>query len=219
MSAHGPLATPETTTRRQSALVVAGLAAVGVLAGVVAKAADESGITWAGDLGTYPAAWVLTVALIGRAASTWRTAAMRAAAFFATMTLAYYAYAAWVLGFGWNRLLPVWLILSATAVAGAAVASWWGTRRAGPLPGALMGLAAGIALAGGSVQRLFWVWTGVMPELAARPVQAAVDVVTALVLTLVLPRRWSTRLWAIVLAVPMVWLAGRCLDLLYTVVS
>jgi hypothetical protein len=36
VSASGPLATAETTSRRQSALVVAGLAAVVVLAGILA---------------------------------------------------------------------------------------------------------------------------------------------------------------------------------------
>jgi hypothetical protein len=35
------------------------LALVGALAGVTTKAADGSPWTWAADLGTYPAAWVL----------------------------------------------------------------------------------------------------------------------------------------------------------------
>ena len=182
--------------------VLGGLAALGVLGGIAAKAGDESGWEWAGDLGSYPAAWVLAVALIGRAAPTWRAAAARAAGFIAVMTVAYYAYAAWVLGFGWNRLLPVWLILSATAVAGAAVAAWWGTRRIGPLPGALMAGAAGIVLAG-----------------PGAGVQLVVDVAVAVVLVLLLPRHGSTRACAVVLAVPMAWLAGRGLDLLAALVS
>ena len=192
----------------------AGLALLGVLAGLVAKAADESGVTWAGDLGTYPAVWVLAVALIGRAAPSWRAAALRAAVFFAAMTVAYYAYAAWVLGLGWNPLLSVWLILSATAVACAAVAAWWGTRWAGPPAGALMAAAAGIALAGGSVQRLYLWWRGDLLDAVVRPVQAVVDVVVAVVLVLVLPRHRSTRLWGLVLVVPMAWLARIGLDLL-----
>jgi len=51
------------------------LVVAGVLAGIAAKAADESGRRWAADLGSYPAAWVLAVALIGRCAGTPRAAA------------------------------------------------------------------------------------------------------------------------------------------------
>jgi hypothetical protein len=204
------------TRRRPAELVlVGGFVLLGVLAGIAAKAADESGVAWAAVLGSDPAAWVLAVALIGRCSRTLPLAAGRAAAFFAAMTVAYYAWAAQVLGFGWSPQLGPWLLLSTTAVAGAAVASWWGTRRSGPLPGALMALAAGIALAGGAVRQLYWTWTGELPDLAARPVQAAVDVVTALVLVLVLPRSWSTRLWALALTWPLAWLSASLLERLY----
>jgi hypothetical protein len=197
--------------------VPAGLAVLGLLAGVLAKAADESGLAWAAELGSRPAVWVLAVALIGRAAPTWRAAALRAAAFFAAMTLAYYAWAAWVLGFGWNRLLPVWLVLSATAVAAASVAAWAGTRRAGALPGAAMAAAAGIALAGGSVQRLYRVWTGDLPGAAVRPVQLVVDVVVAALLVAALPRHGRTRAWAAALLVPLAALAAVGVQWLYRV--
>jgi hypothetical protein len=193
---------PETTTDRLSGRVFAGFALLGVPAGIAAKAADESGLTWAAALGSYPAAWVMAVMVIGRSAPTLRAAAARAAVFFAVMTLAYYAWAAGVLGFGWNRLLPVWLVLSVTAVAAAAVAAWWGTRRAGALPGALMAGAAGIVIAGHG--------TGI---------QLVVDVAVAVVLVLLLPRHRSTRSWAVVLVLPMAWLAGHGLDVLYAVLS
>ena len=121
------ITTPARRAAESSRLV--GLAALGVLAGIAAKAADESGMTWAADLGTYPAAWVLAVALIGRYAPTLLLAAVRAAVFFAAMTVAYYTWAAVVLNFGWSSLLVPWLVLSSTAVAGAAVTAWWGTRR------------------------------------------------------------------------------------------
>jgi hypothetical protein len=60
----------ETSPRRVTAepVLVAGFVLLGVLAGVTAKAADESGWGWAADLGSYPAAWVLAVALIGGSA-------------------------------------------------------------------------------------------------------------------------------------------------------
>ncbi|WP_141242915.1 hypothetical protein [Geodermatophilus obscurus] len=179
-------------------------AGLGPVAGALAKAADESGLRWAADLGSYPAAWVLAVALLGGAAPTVRVAAARTAVFFAAMSVAYYAWAALVLGFGWNRLLVAWLLLSATAVPAVAAAVQWATRRPGPLPGALLAGAAGIVLAGGAV----------LTDAAAHPVQAVADVVAAALLAAVLPRDGRTRLWAVVLLAPATWLAGRGLAVL-----
>jgi hypothetical protein len=185
----------------------------GVLAGVAAKAADESGWRWAADLGSYPAAWVLAVALIGRSAPSAATAAFRAAAFFASMTMAYYGYAALVLGFGWNRLLPVWLVLSATAVAVTAGVAREATRRPGALPGAAVALAAGIVLAGGEFLPLWYRLTGTGGGAPlVHPVQGVVDVVVAVVLVLVLPRHRSTRGWGLLLLAPLTAVAGQLLD-------
>jgi hypothetical protein len=50
-------------------------------------------------------------------------------------------------------------------------------------------------------------------------VQAAVDVLTALVIALVLPRYWSSRLWALALTWPLAWVAGRALQRLYQFVG
>jgi Family of unknown function (DUF6518) len=196
----------------RTALVLALLAAAGVAAGVVAKAADESGHAWAGDLGSYPAAWVLVVAVIGWAAPSARHAAVRAAVFFAAMTAAYYAWSAEVLHFGWQpHLLLVWLLASVTAVPAVAAAAEWASRRAGVLPGALLALPAGIALGGGVLWREWLLWTAPQPFLPAQPVQAVADAVTALVLVLALPRSARTRVWAVLLLVPMWWLAAELL--------
>jgi hypothetical protein len=196
---------PQPTARRPVALPV--LAVAGALAGVLAKAADESGWGWAADLGSFPAAWVLTVALLGRFAPSWRAAAVRSSVFFAAMSVAYYAWAAEVLGFGWNRrLLAAWLVLSLTAVPATALAAWWAPRRSGPVPGALLAGLAAIALGGGVVRQQLGIWTGSQPYLMAQPVQAAVDIVVALVLVLALPRHLGTRVWAALLTVPLVWL-------------
>lgn len=192
------------TRDRVSIPVLPGCAGLGLLAGALAKAADESGPGWAADLGSFPAAWVLAVALLGRAAPTGRAAATRAAVSFAAMSVAYYAWAALVLGFGWNRLLVAWLLLSITAVPAVAVAAQWATRRPGPLPGALLAGAAGIVLAGGAV----------LADAGAHPVQAVADVVAAAVLVAVLPRHGRTRLWAPALLLPATWLAGRGLAVL-----
>lgn len=196
-----------------------GFAVLGVAAGIAAKAADESDIGWSADLGTHPAAWVLAVAAIGRSAPAAVSAAVRAAVFFAAMTVAYYMWAALVLGFGWSPQLVPWLLLSGTVVAGAAVAAWWGTRRSGLLPGALMAMSAGIALAGGSLQRLGQVLAGDQPSIVGRPLQASVDVLVALLLTVVLPRRRDTRLWALALVVPLAGLAAVLLQRLYQLVG
>ncbi|NEK59944.1 hypothetical protein GCU56_18980 [Geodermatophilus sabuli] len=194
---------------RRTATVLPLLAVLGLLAGSVAKAADESSLAWAADLGSYPASWVLAVAVIGRAAATPRAAAVRAAVFFAAMSVAYYAWAALVLGFGWNRLLGAWLLLSVTAVPAVGAAAQWATRRAGPLPGGLLAGAAGIVLAGGAV----------LPGPGAHPVQAVADVLVAAVVVVVLPRHGRTRLWALVCLAPATWLAGSGLDVLRAVLS
>ena len=195
----------EPTTRRPLALPV--LAAVGLLTGVAAKAADETHWGWAADLGSFPAAWVLTVALLGRFAPSWGAAALRSAVFFAAMSIAYYAWAAVVLDFGWNRpLLADWIVLSLSAVPATALAAWWASRRSGGIPGALLAVLAAIAVGGGVVRQQLGIWTGSQPYLMAQPVQAAVDIVVALVLVLALPQHWRTRLWAAALTVPVVWL-------------
>jgi Family of unknown function (DUF6518) len=193
---------PRTSPAEPPRLLAAALA--GLLAGAAAKAADESGLVWAADLGSYPALWVLAVAVLGRAAPSVRAAAARSAVFFAVMSVAYYAWAALVLGFGWNRLLGAWLVLSLTAVPAVAVAVHRATRRDGPLPGALLAGAAGIVLGGGAV----------LGDAVAHPVQAGADVLVAAVLVAVLPRRARTRLWALAFLAPATWLAARGLDLL-----
>ncbi|TFV78400.1 hypothetical protein E4P39_04105 [Blastococcus sp. CT_GayMR19] len=204
--------TTDTRTRGRPPQIVllCGFAALGVLAGIAAKAADESGLTWAAELGTLPAAWVLAVALIGRCSPTLPLAAGRAATFFAAMTLAYYAWAVWVLGFGYEPgLVVTWLALSATAVAAVAAATWWATRRPGLVAGGLVALVAGTALVGGALRGLYLWWADSYPATALQPVQAVVEVVAVLVLTLLLPRHRSTRVWGLALVLPMWWLADR----------
>jgi hypothetical protein len=78
-----------------------------------------------------------------------------------------------------------------------------------------MAMAGGIALAGGSLQRLVHVLAGGLPATAGRPVQAAVDVLVAVVLAVVLPRHRATRVWALVLTVPLTGLAAVLLQRLY----
>ena len=198
---------PTRTPTGARALPLAALA--GVLAGIAAKAGDESGWRWAADLGSYPAAWVLVVALVGWRAPSLPAAAARAGVFFAGMTVAYYAWAALVLHFGWDvRLLVAWLVLSATAVPVTAAGVHLATRRSGWLPGALLAAAAGITLGGGA-----------LTEAGDHPVQAVVDVVVAVVLVVVLPRDGRTRLWAAALTLPLTAAAAQLLDVLRAVLG
>lgn len=192
-------------------------AGAGVLAGIAAKAGDESGWRWAADLGTYPAAWVLAVAVMGWAAPTPGAAALRAGVFFAAMTLAYYGWAAAVLGFGWQwDLVVVWLLLSATAVPATGAVVHWATRRAGWRPGALLGVPAGLVLGSGAAREAWRAWgdQALAAVVPARPVQTVVELVTVVVLVAVLPRHRSTRFWAVLWAVPATVLAPHALDLL-----
>ncbi|MDT0276742.1 hypothetical protein [Blastococcus goldschmidtiae] len=210
--------TPTSRGTRPELPAVGSFLLLGVLAGVAAKVADESGWRWAADLGSYPAAWVLAVALIARSAPSVATAAIRSAVFFAAMTVAYYTWAAAVLGFGWNSLLPVWLVLSGTAVAVFAAAVRWADRRTGLGPGAVIAGAAGLPIAGGEFADLWHAAVGT-PAGSGRldPVQAAVDAVVAVVLVVVLPCSSRTRLWAVAFLVPATVVAGTLLHVLRTV--
>ena len=198
---------PTRVPTRAPALPLA--AAGGLAAGIAAKAADGSTWRWAEELGHYPAAWVLVVALTGWRAPSLRAAGVRAGVFFAAMTVAYYAWAALVLDRGWElRLLAAWLVLSATAVPLTAAAVRWATGRTGPVPGALLAMAAAITLGG-----------GVLLDAADHPVQAVVDVAVALVIVVVLPRAARTRLWAAALTLPLAVLAAQLLDVLRTLLA
>ena len=202
---------------RDGLRLLSAFALLGVVAGIAAKAGDESGWRWAADLGSDAAAWVLAVALIGRYAPTVVLAALRSAAFFAAMTLAYYGWAVAVLGFGYEpELIIAWLVLSATAVAVFAAGTRWATAASGPLAGAFLGLVAGTVLVGGAIRRVY-LWTdGALPAELVDPLQAVVEVGAVLVVTLVLPRHRSTRLWALALTLPMWWLAQTLIQgLLY----
>ena len=204
-------------TRSPRPLVLA--AVLGAVAGMAAEAADESSWSWAAELGTQPAAWVLAVAVLARTAPSVPAAALRAAAFFAAMTVAYYAWAALVLGFPTTWLLPAWLVLSVTAVAVTAACVRWAVVRTGPLPGLLLAGVAGVALAGGSVQRLYFAWSEEFPWQFVHPVQVGAELLTAAVVVAVLPLHRSTRLWAAALLLPAAWAAGQVVDLLYRVLA
>lgn len=183
---------------------------------MVSKLADDSTLTWASDLGTYPAIWVLALALIARFSPDLAQAALRAVAFFVGLSLGYYAWSVFVLNFGIGRYLYLWGAVAVTAVPAVAVLLRWASWSRGVLAGLAMAVAAGIALSDGTVTQLWW---GLTDQLADdfpyRPVQAAADVLVALAVVALLPRHGATRAWGLVLLLPAVVLATVALNAFY----
>jgi len=202
--------------RRARTTGLAALGALGLLAGVAAKAADASGAPWLADLGSYPAAWVLAVALVARSAPSTRSAATGSAVFFAVMSVGYYGWAVGVLGFGLRPtlvLLAAWVALSVTAVPAFAAVVHEACARRGPLAGVLLAGAAALAVA----DRTLWLLV-VRPEGAVlHPVQGVVSAAVALVVAGVLPRHHRTRVVALALLVPAAVVATLAVDVLYAV--
>lgn len=190
-----------------------GVAALGAASGVLAKVADESGVGWLSDLGSYPGAWILIVALFGFAGPTPGTAAGWSALFFVAMCLGYYAWSVLVLGFPLAAEIYLWLAAAITVAPVTGAAAWWATRRRGAAPGLAVAGIAGLALSSGKVHQ-FWLYAnGLFPEHALRPIQATLEIAMALTIALMLPRDALTRVWAGVGLVPMVWMAPRIVDL------
>lgn len=191
------------------------LAGLGLLAGVAAKAADASGVSWLADLGSYPAAWVLAVALIAWSAPSTRQAATGSAVFFAVMSVGYYGWAVGVLGFGLRAnlvLLAAWAVLSLTAVPAFAAVVREACVRRGALPGVLLAGAASLALA----DRTSWLLVVRPDGVVLHPVQGVVAAVVALVVAGVLPRHHRTRVLALVLLLPAAVLTTAAVDVLYS---
>ncbi len=199
---------PPTSRRLFRPGLLVGLAVGGALAGIAARIADASGAPWAADLGSSPAVWVLAVGLLGRFAPTWASAALRSAVFFAAQAVAYYA---WAQALGSAGSAPAGILLASLllvpAIASAAAAAmWWAGRHPALLSGLVFGAAAALVLVGGQASRQAAIWSGAQPYLLARPVQAGIDVLVALLIVVGLPRHGRTRLWALASVVPLAWL-------------
>lgn len=183
------------------------LASAGAAAGIIAKVADESGVRWMSDAGTLPALWALTLTVIAALAPDALRAALRSVAFFTSACLAYYLWQAYVLNFGAGKVTYLWLALSVTVVPALAALLWWAVRRRGVWGALVLAGVGGFVLANGSVIQVWWYLTSTLPEeFPLRPVQAAFDLVVALVVVTLLPRHHATRSWAALLLVPTAWL-------------
>jgi hypothetical protein len=129
------------------------------------------------------------------------------------MCLGYDAWAQVALGFGATRWLLVWAVLTVTAVPLLAAGTCWAVRRRGPLPGAVLGGVAALALSDGALRQLWLAGRGLLPpDFPLRPVQAAVSVAVALAVAGLLPRTSMTRWWALGLLVPLGLAASLLVD-------
>ena len=184
------------------AVPVAGWAVTGAAVGVLAKLGDLAG-SWWGDAGTYPAVWVIPIAILARTSRGPGQAALRAAVFFVPMTVAYYAWAQVILGFGYTRDLVVWLVLAAAVVPPFAAVVRWGREGCDALAAGTAALLAALSFSGGALHRVWLAATGSLPSDATRPVQAALEVVVAVGVVLWLPRTRRARTWAALALVPV----------------
>lgn len=188
---------------------ILGFVVLGLGSGVAATGHGVA-IGWVQDLVNYPGLYLFALAVIAVSAPTAAEAGLRSATFFTALCLAYYGWMTFALGFaGVGRYFYAWTALAVTAVPVIAVTVSWASRRRGILPGLVMGLAAAIPLADGPLRQL-WLGYGrnVLPAgFQLHPVQAALDVVMAVVIAGVMPRDRHTRLYALLLAVPMCWVA------------
>jgi hypothetical protein len=194
--------------------VLAGLLVLGALSGALAKAADESPYRWAADLGTYPAAWVLALALVARLSPTMPLAAVRASVFFLSMSLAYFAWSSVVLGFGVERYALLWLALAVSAVPVGASVSHWACNRRGALPGLVLAAVAALAVADRLAWQLWWAWVldDAPDDFPLRPFQAFFGIAVALVITAVLPRHHRTRRYAVLCLLSVAILIAGLID-------
>jgi hypothetical protein len=174
--------------------------------GVLAKLGDLAG-SWWGDAGTYPAVWVIPIALLARTSRSPGQAAVRAAAFFVPMIVAYYAWAQLVLGFGYTPYTVVWLVIAAAVVPLLTAVVRWGRDGSDALAAGAAAFLAALPFSGGALHRMWLATMGSVPSFVTRPVQAALEVAVAIGVVLWLPRTRRARLWAALALVPVTWVA------------
>lgn len=184
------------SSSRFVALALSGF--VGIAAGVVAKLSDLVPGGWVGDLATFGGVWVAVLALLARLMPRPARAAGAAAVFFAAMLVAYYGMTIVVLHYPITpRLVLAWGIAAVTVCPAIAALLAVSYRSSRVLAGVPIGLVGALVFVDGTVQRAVLVLS--QPDLAvgSHPVQAGFDVLAALVISVVLPRRPRVRILAI----------------------
>lgn len=86
----------------------------GLISGVVAKLADESGIPGMGMIGSYFGVWIVFVTLIAHNRSTWWWAVLYAVIFLMVMITAYYLTHMLLFGFFATGLFLTWVAIALT---------------------------------------------------------------------------------------------------------
>lgn len=188
--------------------------ATGLVAGVLAKVADESGVGWLSDLGTFFAFWVLVLVLIAWRADSVLSAALRGVLFFLGLTVGYYAFSVLILGFPGGQLARRWATLAITAVPLLAAGVRWASRESGWVAAGVVAVVAALAMFDGHTVALMRDLTGsgMPPGMVRRPVQAFVEVGTAVLAIALVARDWRTRALAITLLFPAIWVMPEIMD-------
>ncbi len=193
-------------------LVIA--AVVGAFSGIGAKAADQSGVGWLNDLGTYPAAWMLIIVLIAWWFRTPLLAAGHSSAFFVAMVMSYYVYARQVLGFGVARDETIWLVAAVTVAPVAAAALNWASRSDHPAAAVVPALYAGVVLSSGPLRQYIVHIQNPFPAgVRFYPIQAIVELATGAAVIALIPGSRTQRLTAALLSMPAVWVAPKLIQL------
>ena len=171
--------------------------------GVLARLLADSSVFWLHDAAADVAVWLTAVAGIGRIARSARQAAALAAGFLLAAVAADYGFGALALREHVDRGVLLWVGTALTVAPAVAALTQVALRRRGPLGGLVLAVLAGGVLVDGSVQQLLLHAQGQLPDTIPMHVpQAVLDAACVLVLLLALPRSWSTRCFALLLAVP-----------------
>jgi hypothetical protein len=192
----------------------------GLLAGVLAKLADQSTWRWATDLGTYPSAWIFALVVIAVIASSALRAGFLGGAFSVAAIVSYYAWSAIVLGFSVGLFPLLWMSV-ALVIAPVFAATIWIADQRGGIPSAIAAAGVGgIMLADGPIQQ-FWneLTIGLPDDFPFHPVQAVFGVVFAVATIGMLVDSGRWRVAAAALTVPLAVVASFLIGTLRSAVG
>lgn len=197
-----------------------GIVGLGLSCGVAAKVGDETTWQWATDLGTYPAVWIFVAVLFGHFSHSPAAAAAGAAVFSSAAVIGYYAWAVFVLGFGFSVNYPaIWLGASVTAAPLLSAAAWFGSHQRIP-PWLFAAPIAALILSEGPL-RQYWndLTIGLPDGFPFHPVQALVSLVLALATIGLMTRTPADRAKALVLTIPLMLVVENAIDALRSLIG
>lgn len=193
-----------TPARPRAAIVTGVFVPAGFAAGVLAKYADLSE-TWLSDAATYLSVWVVALVVIAVMSNDVARASVRAVLGFVAMCSGYYVTSFVVLGIPLGREVAIWLALALVVVPMGAAIVHWSSVADRWYSAVLAALMAGLCLVSGAVPRLLIALTESMPDYfwsTVRPVQAMIDVASAVAILVLIPRTWTLRAAAFAAVIP-----------------